>query len=72
MGWLLLELLLSVHLPLSAEGWVEPPTKFSKRGGGVLERALIFRGGLVRKRRWPFQEGVGGGCSFYIKDKLKS
>ena len=46
---------------------VEPPTKFSKRRG--LDRIPIFRGGLL---------GKGGGvtffrgCSFYIKDKLKS
>ena len=48
-------------------GGNEPPTKFSKRGG--LDRMSIFRGGLLRKRRMTlFREG----CSFYIKNKLKS
>ena len=38
-------------------GGVEPPTKFSKKGG--LDRNLIFREGLVRKRRGDFFEGAG-------------
>ena len=39
-------------------GGVEPPTKFSKRGGG-LDRALVFRGGLVGKRGGDlFEEGL--------------
>ena len=38
---------------------VQPPTKFSKGG---LDRISIFRRGLTFFR---------GGCSFYIKNKLK-
>ena len=38
----------SVHPPLSAGG-VEPPTKFSKRWGG-LDRNSTFREGLLGKR----------------------
>ena len=59
----------SVHpLPLSAGGGVEPPTKFSKREGltgpQLLEVGCWERGG-------DFFQG-GGGCSFHIKNKLKS
>ena len=49
------------------EAGFEPPTKFSKRGGlkefQFLERGCWERGG------WRFP---GGGCNFYIKNKLKS
>ena len=44
----------SVHpLPFLLGGWggVEPATKFSKGG---LDKTLIFRGGLVGKRRDDF------------------
>ena len=42
---------------------------FKKGGGGRgLDRISIFRGGLLGKRGWTFS----GGCSFYIKNKLKS
>ena len=48
---------------------LEPPTQFSKKKKGVrLERISIFREGLLGKWGWPFL----GGCSFYIKNKLKS
>ena len=30
-------------------GEVEPPIKFSKKGGGGLDRISIFRGGLLEK-----------------------
>ena len=65
--------------PLSAGGRVEPPTKFSKRGGMGLTKISIFRGGLWGK--WGGGVGVcvafsgcggGRGGSFYIKNKLKS
>ena len=37
-----------VHPPFC---WgVEPPTKFSKKRGGGLDRISIFRGGLLGKR----------------------
>ena len=48
--------------PLSS-GSVEPPVK------GLLDRILIFRAGLLRKRVVTFFEG---GYSFYMKNKLKS
>ena len=50
----------SVHPPLSDGGRVEPPTKFSKRGG--LTGPQLLEGGDF------FQ----GGCNFHIKNKLKS
>ena len=37
-------------------GGVEPPTKFSKRGG--LDRTSTFRGGLLRKRGVTFSRGL--------------
>ena len=40
---------------------------FQKRG---LDTTLIFKGGLVRKRWWPFWGG--GGYNFYIKNNLRS
>ena len=60
-----------LHFPLSA-GWVEPPTKFSKIGGGG------GRGGLTGLQ---LLEGVAGKdwvtcfrehCNFHLKNKLKS
>ena len=42
---------------------VEPPTKFSKKGGG-LDRASTFRGG-------DFSQ-VGGGVATLTKNKWKS
>ena len=57
----------SMHpLPLSAWG-IEPPTKFSKSGEGLT--GSHFLEDIAGK------EGVTlfkGGCSFYIKNKLKS
>ena len=38
---------------------------------GGIERSLVFRGGLVRKRGVTFLRGAGG-CDFYVKNKLKS
>ena len=60
------------HPPFSAgEGEVEPPTKFSKRGeGGGLTESQFLEGSLLGKQRWLILEG--GGCSFYLKNKLKS
>ena len=42
-------------------GEVEPPTKFSKRGG--LDRTSTFRGGCWERGGDFFQ----GGCNFHIK-----
>ena len=56
------------------QGRGEPPTKFSKKDGGVgggkggADRILIFRGGYWERGGDLFQ----GGYSFYIKNKLKS
>ena len=51
---------------------VEPPTKFSKRGGG-LDRTFIFRRGVGEKEGGDlFEGGVVCNCNFYIKNKLKS
>ena len=55
-----------LHL-LSAEGLNLLPN-FQKRGS---DRISIFRGRLLEKRG-DFFSGVGRGCSFYIKNKLKS
>ena len=56
----------SVH-PLSAgRGGVEPPTKFSKRGG--LTGPQLLEGGCWEKGGDLFQ----GGCNCHIKNKLKS
>ena len=58
--------------PVSAGGGagrgdgVEPTTKFSKRGR--LDRISVFRGGCLERGGNFFQAG----CSFYIKNKLKS
>ena len=43
--------------------WVEPPTKFKKRGGAWQD--LNFRVGLLRKRGVTFFRGC---CSFYKKN----
>ena len=49
-------------------GGIEPPTKFSKRGGG-LDRTSTFKGGLLGKTGLTlFKEG----CNFHKKKKLKS
>ena len=63
----------SVHLPLSAGGgWVEPPTKFSKKAG-ELDRNSAFRGGWLGKRWVTLFRGVGvGGVQFSHKNKSKS
>ena len=65
-------------------GVVEPPTKFSKRGGGC-DRTSTFRGELQEKRGVTFFRvggggrggGVGGGgggesLQFLRKNKIKS
>ena len=44
----------------------EPPTKFSKRGGLTGSQ---FLEGVAWKEKVTF---FMGGCSFYIKNKLKS
>ena len=54
----------SVHLPLSAGGKGEPPTKFTKRGGD-------FRGNLLGKRGSTLFGGGGGGFQFLHKNKSK-
>ena len=51
--------------PLSAGG-VEPPTKYSKRGG--LTRPQLSEEVAGKEGDDFFQ----GGCNFYIKNKLKS
>ena len=56
----------SVHPPLSDGGRVEPPTKFSKRGG--LTGPQLLEGGCWERGGDFFQ----GGCNFHIKNKLKS
>ena len=57
----------STH-PLSFSAWgIKPPTKFSKSGEG-LDRILFFR----RHCRERGSDLIQGGCSFYIKNKLKS
>ena len=45
------------HPPFLQRGEVEPPTKFSKRGG-ALDRISTFRGGLLGKRGVTFFRGV--------------
>ena len=47
--------------------WVEPPNKFSKRGG--LDKISTLRGGLLEKREATF---FRKGCNFYKKTQLKS
>ena len=59
----------SVHPPFLPGGGVESPTKFSKTGGGGLDRTLIFRGGWWERRGELFD---GGSCNFYILYKPKS
>ena len=54
---------------LEGEGGVEPPTKFSKRGG--LDKTLTFRGGLLGKGGDFFQAGGGGGGGGAILKKKK-
>ena len=60
----------SVFLPFMVGEKVEPPTKFSKREGGLAWQDLYFYSGIAWKR------GVtsirGGGCTFCIKNKLNS
>ena len=51
---------------------VEPPTKFSKRGGGALTGPQLLEGVAGKEGDDFFQgAGGGGGCNFYIKNKLK-
>ena len=40
---------------------------FKKKGGGLTEPQFLEEG-YWEKGRWPYS---GGGCSFYIKNKLK-
>ena len=56
----------SVHPPLSAGRGVEPPTKFSKKDGG-LDRTSTFSGELLGKRGLTFR---GGACNFLVKNKI--
>ena len=46
---------------------VQPPTKFSKKVG--LTRSQFLKG-VTWKEVGDFFKG-GGGCSFYLKNKLK-
>ena len=39
---------------------------------GRLGRISVFRGSLLGKKGMTFFGGKGGGCSFYIKNKIKS
>ena len=48
--------MVSVH-PSHIVG-VRPPIKFSKKGGGGLDRISIFRGGLLGKRGVTFFKEV--------------
>ena len=47
-----------VCTPPFCRGEVEAPNKFSKQGGGRLDRTLTFRGGLLEKRGVTFFRGV--------------
>ena len=58
-----------VYTPAPFCRGVEPPTKFSKKGG--LDGSSAFRGELLGKRGMTFFR-VGRVCNFYIKNKLKS
>ena len=61
----------SVHPPFCRKGgggWGETSTGFSKKRGWGLGRTSIFRGGCWERGADLFQLG----CSFYIKNKLKS
>ena len=51
------------------EGGAEPPTKLLKGGLGKIS---IFKGVLGKSGLTFCKGGGGGGCSFYIKSKLKS
>ena len=54
-------------LPSLSAGRVEPPTKFSKRGGGLGRTSTLRRGCWKRGGKF-FQ----GGLQFLQKNKLKS
>ena len=62
-----------MHLPFCSggkgggEGGVEPPIKFSKRGG-LTGSQLLLEGACWESGGWLFP----GGCNFYTKNKLKS
>ena len=61
-----------MHPLLSASG--EPPTKFKKRGltgSHILEETAGKEGGDPFQEGWREGRGGGGGCSFYIKNKLQ-
>ena len=58
-----------IPVPLSARA-SEPPTKFLKREG--LDRASVFRGAFLGKVGVTFAGKGSWGCSFYIRNKLKS
>ena len=54
--------------PLSSGGGgIEPPTKFSKWGGG-LDRTSTLKGGCSKRGGNFFRRG----CNFYKKNQLKS
>ena len=55
------------HHPPFCRG-VEPPTKFSKRGGGGLTGPQLLKGVAGKEGGDFFQ----GGCNFHISNKLKS
>ena len=58
-----------MHPPLSAGAGVAPPTKFPKKrgAGGVVTGSQFLERGC-----WEREGDFQGGCSFYIKNKLKS
>ena len=56
--------------PLS-EGEIEPPTKFSKRGGGLTGLQLL-EGGCWQRGGDFFQGGGGSWLQFSHKNELKS
>ena len=67
----------SVYPPFLLEGWggwgLSLRPKFQKKGGGLTGSQFLERVG--GKEGGDFFQGAGGsgvGCSFYIKNKLKS
>ena len=61
----------SVHCPFLLGGLSLLPN-FQKKKREGLNRISIFREGVAEKEGRLFSVGGGGGCSFYIKNKLKS
>ena len=57
--------------PFLQGGSVEPPTKFSKRGGGAWHDLNFYRGLLGKRGGLTFfrRGWGGGGCNFHIKNE---